>query len=369
MLARRNSIVVDELSGTSADDPVERVQRVVELALLEVDAREPKRGVVAHCFVDGALEHGLDRAAGAMMHAIVQLEVADRELGLAQVAVQRIELRLVEAVMLAELGIEPLERFEVVPLMRVVQRLAEIQSREVGCSAAAAAACAAAARPSRRDDPAIERAWDTSCDAAASLPLTTHRVDARGRQRDAEQFRLDALVERERLGLAEILAARALAVDRHLDLVRAGRNVAGVDPLHAAVLQRFELLEAVDVVRRELAVDVDLHGVEAKRVAFRDRDENREMRVRRIQQLLFEAAQLRRDAEHVGFDLLHLLVEAAHLGSARGLFGRRDPHAHTEHKNPTEQSDVRRPRHPQHPSLCLDDAPQVSVNTVWPNVN
>ncbi len=76
--------VVDDLLGHAAVDPVERVQRVVELAFLEVDAREPIRGIVAHGFVDVAFEHGRDRAAGAVVHAVVELEVADRELGLAQ---------------------------------------------------------------------------------------------------------------------------------------------------------------------------------------------------------------------------------------------------------------------------------------------
>ena len=48
-------------------------------------------------FVDGAFEHGRDRAAGAVVHAVVELEVADVELRLAQVAVQRIERGLVDA--------------------------------------------------------------------------------------------------------------------------------------------------------------------------------------------------------------------------------------------------------------------------------
>ena len=144
--------VVDDLVRHSADDAVERVQRVVELAFLEVDAREPIRGVVAHGFVDGALEHGRDRTAGAVMHAIVQLEVADVELRLAKVAVQRIEGWLVDAAMLAELGVEPLERFEIVPLLRVVDRLAEIPvARGGSCSAAGGAAYAAVGRPIKNE--------------------------------------------------------------------------------------------------------------------------------------------------------------------------------------------------------------------------
>ncbi len=96
----------------------------------------------------------------------------------------------------------------------------------------------------------------------------------------------------------------------------AGRDVAGVDPLHAAFLQRLELLEAVDVVRGELTVDLDLHRVEAQRLALGERHEDSEVRVRRIEQLLLQLAQLGSDAQHVGFDLLDLLVRD--LSSARG---------------------------------------------------
>ena len=90
------------------------------------------------------------------------------------------------------------------------------------------------------------------------------------------------------LGLRVVLAAFELADDGDFELMRAGRNVAGVDPLHAALLQRFEFLEAVDVVRDQLAVDLDLHRVESHRIALRERDEQRNLRVRGIQQLLLE---------------------------------------------------------------------------------
>jgi hypothetical protein len=43
-----------------------------------------------------------------------------------QIPVQRIERWLVDGAVLPELGVEPLERFEVVPLLRVVDRFAEI---------------------------------------------------------------------------------------------------------------------------------------------------------------------------------------------------------------------------------------------------
>src|ERR1700741_716231 len=43
------------------------------------------------------------------------------------------------------------------------------------------------------------------------------------------------------------------------------------------------------------------------------------MRVRGIEQPLFQARELGRDAEDVGLDLLHLLVEAFHLLAVAGI--------------------------------------------------
>ena len=62
-----------------------------------------------------------------MVHAVVELEVADREFGAVDVIVQRIESGLVETVVLGELGVEPLERIEILSLVGVIERLAEIE--------------------------------------------------------------------------------------------------------------------------------------------------------------------------------------------------------------------------------------------------
>jgi hypothetical protein len=114
-----------------AVDALERVQRVLRLILLEVDAREPERRFVAHRVVDIAFEHGADRAACTMVHAVVELEVADVELGRADVVVQRVVLRLVEPVILAEFSVESLQRVEVVALVRVEQGLSEVEVPEL----------------------------------------------------------------------------------------------------------------------------------------------------------------------------------------------------------------------------------------------
>ena len=72
-------------------------------------------------------------------------------------------------------------------------------------------------------------------------------------------------MEGELARLVVVAAAFEFPGDRHVDLVVAGGDVADVDALHTAFAQRVELLEAVDVVRGELAVDVDLNRVEARR--------------------------------------------------------------------------------------------------------
>ena len=78
--------------------------------------------------------------------------------------------------------------------------------------------------------------------------------------------------------------------NEHLELVISGRHVADVDPLHAALSQGLELFEAVDVVRNELAVDLDAHGVKAHLIAFGHRDEDRDLCVRWVEQFLLELA-------------------------------------------------------------------------------
>ena len=82
--------------------------------------------------IDGAFQHGLDGPSGTVVHAVVELEVADRELGAVDVKVQRIECRLVETVVLGQLGIQPLQGIEVLSLIGVIERLAEVEVPQVG---------------------------------------------------------------------------------------------------------------------------------------------------------------------------------------------------------------------------------------------
>ena len=61
------------------------------------------------------------------MHAVAQLKVAERELGVVDVGVERIELRLVDVAILFHFPIESFQRFEELPLVGVIERLAKVQ--------------------------------------------------------------------------------------------------------------------------------------------------------------------------------------------------------------------------------------------------
>src|SRR5262245_53969386 len=154
--------------------------------------------------------------------------------------------------------------------------------------------------------------WSGTRFIRSPLSQRDRRVAGAG-HRQLHELRLHFLAEAELLGAVEVRAALELAVDLHLELVIPRRHVVDVDPLHAPLAQGFELLEAVDVEGRELAVDEDLHRIEPHRVALGQRDEDGNLRPRWVQQLFLETAQLRRDAEDVRLDLLDLLVEALHL--------------------------------------------------------
>jgi hypothetical protein len=65
------------------------------------------------------------------VHAIVELEVANREFGVVDVIVKRIELGFVQNVVLGELGVEPLECIEILSLVGVIERLAKIEVPQV----------------------------------------------------------------------------------------------------------------------------------------------------------------------------------------------------------------------------------------------
>src|SRR5256885_8652325 len=140
------------------------------------------------------------------MHPVVELEVADRELGVAQVVIERVELGLVERAMLAELGVDALERIEEVALARVVQRLAEVHIAKRGLMRILAAARLRGGREAQHAK--CEQRTSAHPNhrykrALASEPLPVAELHGLGSsERDPEQLRLDTLVERERLRVA-----------------------------------------------------------------------------------------------------------------------------------------------------------------------
>ena len=112
---------------TEFEDEIKRLQRIAHLSLLEMYARESIGGIVTHLFIDGTLEDRADRPACTMMHAVAQFEIAQCKFGIIDVRVERVQLRLIEPGVLRNLGIEALERFEVVTLVGVKQRFAKIR--------------------------------------------------------------------------------------------------------------------------------------------------------------------------------------------------------------------------------------------------
>jgi hypothetical protein len=60
------------------------------------------------------------------MHPIVELEIADVELSLTYVVMQGIESRLIDRVVLSQLGVEPRYGVKVPTLVRVIESLPEI---------------------------------------------------------------------------------------------------------------------------------------------------------------------------------------------------------------------------------------------------
>ena len=102
--------VVADVLGHLAADVIERVERVGGVVLLELDPREAVGRGVAHRVLHVGLEHGLHRAAGAVIHAIVELERADREFRGLDVVLERVERGLVDSIVADQLGVDALER-------------------------------------------------------------------------------------------------------------------------------------------------------------------------------------------------------------------------------------------------------------------
>ena len=221
-------------------DSLQSLQRLLRLVFLEMDARETERGFIADDVVDVRFQHRLDGAPGAMMHAVVELEVADIEFRGGEVVVERVALRLVDAPMLRQLRVEPLERFEIAALRRLENRFPEVQVLQV---------IRRRRTRSQRGGQRQREQHVTRTGHRSPVPDVDCGLARVGPGKcDAHQLGFDGFREGELLAVGVVLAVRELAVQRNLDGMLAGGDVAGVDALDAALLQCLEFLEAVDVV-------------------------------------------------------------------------------------------------------------------------
>src|SRR5690606_6160106 len=172
--------------------------------------------------------------------------------------------------------------------------------------------------------------------------------------RDAELdvLRSDTLLERQRRAAPIVAAVRAAAREERDELVLAGTHVAGVEPMHAAAMQRVDLALRVEVVRDRLAVDLELDRVEREELADVHRDEHRDLRARREQQLFLEQEQIPIEVDGELLEMLDLLVERAKLGRiARAAVGRE-----LRQRRPVVGRDARRGRGKHHGGECRRDA-------------
>jgi hypothetical protein len=92
-----------------------------------MDPGQPVRGVIAYDFVNSTFENGFDRTSGTMMHPVTEFEIAERKLSVIDMVIKCVEFRLVELIVLPDLGIKSFQCFEEVPLVRIIQRFTKVQ--------------------------------------------------------------------------------------------------------------------------------------------------------------------------------------------------------------------------------------------------
>ena len=90
-----------------------------------MNAGEPERGFVSHGIIHGAFKHSLDGASSSIVHAVVEFEIAHREFSLVDVIVKRIQSGLIQTVVLCQFGVQPLDCFEILALVGVIERFVE----------------------------------------------------------------------------------------------------------------------------------------------------------------------------------------------------------------------------------------------------
>src|ERR1700757_2718735 len=138
---------------------------------------------------------------------------------------------------------------------------------------------------------------------------------------ELEILRADALLEAQRSATPVGARVGAAAAEEGHQLVRTDLEIAEIEPLHPALEEGVALARSVEIVDHFLLIELELHRIEREEIADVHRQEHRELRVGREQQLLLEDEQVLVEIDHVLLQSLDLLVEPA--GIAGALRGRR----------------------------------------------
>ena len=231
-----------DLVGNAALDRLDREQGVSGVVLLNKYACEPPSGFVADGFVHIALEHGLEGTPGTLVHAVRQLEITHGEVGVIDLVMQRVQLRVVQAVELPEFGIQPSDGVEVVALSRLVEGLTEIE-----VLGAWIGRCFPGGKRKRAE------AQPHQAKVASQHESLLFELDGLSRRSgaiddDLEQLGLYGFLEFVGHDLSIFSIATGFADDRCLQRMLASSQITRMDALNTSVLERLKFLEGVNVM-------------------------------------------------------------------------------------------------------------------------
>jgi hypothetical protein len=232
-------------------DPLHGMQGVDRLVFLE--SRSAPGGKWPRCapLLDVALDDPGDGAPGPVVHPVGQFEIAHGKLGLVDMVVEGVEFGFIEPMVLRQLGVEPGDGIEPLPLKGVVQGLPEIEILQLFRSGLTRPAA-----EERRNHQIVNNASNRNMDYH---PLKVMAWAARDIPRSWGPHPCDLEALRLRKS-----APPGLADDGDLQIMLAGADIAGIDALHPPLLQGFELLEGVEVMGDRLAVQLDLDRIETE---------------------------------------------------------------------------------------------------------
>ena len=126
-MCAQESQIVDNTRRNSPVDTLHGIQGIDRLVFLEVNPGQAENGLVAHRFLDIAIDHRLDGAPGALVHPVCQFEITHVKLRLVDVIMKGVPFGLIYAIVLHKLGVEPDDGIEPVPLKCVIKSFSEIE--------------------------------------------------------------------------------------------------------------------------------------------------------------------------------------------------------------------------------------------------